>query len=124
MRKLIWFVLAGGTGFAIDAGITHLLITLTPANPFVARVPAILLAMAATWFLNRTFTFGRSSSSVIAEGFRYWAVGITAALVNYGVYSALIYRLPDLQPVAAIVLASLAAMAYSFFGYSRFVFRR
>lgn len=123
MRKLVWFVMAGGTGFAIDAGLTQLLIALTPAGPFVARIPAIMAAMAATWFLNRNFTFGRSSSSLATEGFRYWAVGITAALLNYGVYSALIYRLP-VQPVAAIVFASIAAMAYSFFGYSRFVFGR
>lgn len=123
MRKLAWFVVAGCTGFAIDAGLTYLLIALTPAGPFLARIPAIMAAMAASWFLNRSFTFGRSSSSLAAEGFRYWAVGITAALLNYAVYSAVIYRLP-VQPVAAIVFASLAAMAYSFFGYSRFVFRR
>lgn len=123
MRRLVWFVIAGGTGFAIDAGLTHFLIAFTPASPFLARIPAIMTAMAATWFLNRSFTFGRSSSSLAAEGFRYWAVGVTAALLNYAVYSALIYRLP-IQPVAAIVFASIAAMAYSFFGYSRFVFGR
>lgn len=123
MKKLAWFVLAGGTGFAIDAGVTHILLSLTPVGPFAARVPAIMAAMSATWFLNRSFTFGRSSSSLAAEGFRYWAIGITAALLNYAVYSAILYRLP-VQPMAAIVFASLAAMTYSFFGYSRFVFRR
>lgn len=124
MKRLLWFVVAGGTGFTIDAGLTYLLLALTSIGPFAARVPAIMVAMTATWFLNRKFTFGRSSASLVTEGFRYWAVGITAALLNYAVYSALIYRLPELQPVAAIVFASLAAMAYSFFGYSRFVFRR
>lgn len=123
MKKLAWFVLAGGTGFAIDAGVTHLLLSLTSIGPFAARVPAIMAAMSATWFLNRSFTFGRSSSSLAAEGFRYWAIGITAAFLNYAVYSAILYRLP-IQPMAAIVFASLAAMTYSFFGYSRFVFRR
>ena len=124
MKRLFWFVLAGGTGFAVDAGLTHLLIAMTPLGPFAARIPAIAAAMAATWFLNRTLTFGQSSTSLAAEGFRYWAIGVTAALLNYTVYSLLIHRLPDLQPVAAIVFSSLAAMAYSFFGYSRFVFGR
>nr|CAD6427378.1 GtrA family protein [Rhizobium sp. Q54] len=123
MKKLAWFIVSGGTGFAVDAGVTQLLLWFTSIGPFAARVPAIMTAMAVTWFLNRSFTFGRSSSSLAAEGFRYWAVGITAALLNYAVYSTLIARLP-VQPVAAIVFASLAAMAYSFFGYSRFVFRR
>lgn len=122
MRKLVWFILSGGTGFAIDLGLTHLLLAMTLAGPLTARIPAIMAAMAATWFLNRSFTFGRSSASLAVEGFRYWAVGVTAALLNYVVYAAIISRLP-IQPMAAIVFASLAAMAYSFFGYSRFVFR-
>ena len=31
---------------------------------------------------------------------------------------------PLLSPYAALVFASIAAMLFSFFGYSRFVFRR
>ncbi|MGO8426239.1 GtrA family protein, partial [Rhizobium ruizarguesonis] len=50
-------------------------------------------------------------------------VGVTAALVNYGLYSALLLSLPLLQPLAAMVIASVASMIFSFFGYSRFVFR-
>jgi putative flippase GtrA len=124
MKQLFWFLVAGGGGFLIDAGVTHLLLTAFQIDPFVARIPAIMAAMGFTWFLNRSRTFEPSRHSLAVEGFRYWAVGITSALLNYAVYSALIYRLPMLQPVAAIVFASAAAMAYSFFGYSRFVFRR
>ncbi|TWF52987.1 GtrA family protein [Neorhizobium alkalisoli] len=124
MKRLFWFLIAGGGGFLIDAGITHLLVTIFYASPFAARIPAIVMAMGFTWLINRSRTFGPSRHSLAVEGFRYWAVGITSALLNYAVYSALIYQLPMLQPVAAIVFASAAAMAYSFFGYSRFVFRR
>jgi putative flippase GtrA len=124
MKRLFWFLIAGGGGFLIDAGITHLLVTVFHVSPFAARIPAIVMAMGFTWLINRSRTFGPSRHSLAVEGFRYWAVGITSALLNYAVYSALIYQLPMLQPVAAIVFASAAAMAYSFFGYSRFVFRR
>ncbi|MFB9949824.1 GtrA family protein [Rhizobium puerariae] len=123
MKRLFWFLIAGGGGFLIDAGLTQALIVLGP-GPFAARVPAIAAAMGFTWFVNRSRTFGRSRHSFAAEGFRYWAVGITSALLNYAIYSALMYRAPFLQPVVAVTFASLAAMAYSFFGYSRFVFRR
>jgi hypothetical protein len=34
------------------------------------------------------------------------------------------YRAPFLQPIIAVMAASLAATLYSFFGYSRFVFGR
>jgi putative flippase GtrA len=124
MKRLFWFVFAGSSGFAIDAALTQALVAWTSLGPFFARIPAIAAAMAFTWFVNRSRTFGPSSRSLAVEGFRYWAVGITSALLNYAIYSTLIYRAPQLQPVVAIVFASLAAMAYSYFGYSRFVFRR
>lgn len=123
MKKLIRFLIAGGFGFVIDAGLTYLLITKAGFSPFAARIPAILCAMGFTWAFNRTFTFEPSPHSLAKEGFRYWAVGVTSALLNYAIYSLLIHRLPMLQPVAAVVLSSMAATAYSFFGYSRFVFR-
>lgn len=124
MKKLLWFAIAGGCGFAIDALITLGLIAYTPAGPFFARFVAIAAAMVFTWMINRTFTFGRSNRSVAQEGFWYGFVGLISAALNYALYSVLLLRTPILQPFAALVLASLAAMAFSFFGYSRFVFRR
>lgn len=79
--------------------------------------------MAATWVFNRTFTFDRSTHSLAVEGFRYGSVGLTSALVNYALYSMLLLTLPALQPLAALVFATAASMFFSFFGYSRFVFR-
>lgn len=123
MKKLIRFAIAGGLGFIVDAGVLTLLLHLTPLDPFTARLIAITLAMLTTWAFNRTFTFDRSGRSLAAEGFRYGSVGVTAALVNYGLYSALLLSLPMLQPLLAMVLATAASMFFSFYGYSRFVFR-
>jgi len=123
MKKLLRFGIAGGLGFLVDAGVLALLLHVTSLGPFLARLIAIALAMASTWFFNRAFTFGRSGHSLAVEGFRYGSVGVTAALLNYGLYSALLLRLPDLQPLAAVVLSTAASMLFSFFGYSRFVFR-
>lgn len=123
MRKLVRFAIAGGIGFLVDAGILTALLALTPLGPYIARLIAITLAMAATWAFNRNFTFDRSGRSLAAEGCRYGSVGVTAALVNYGLYSALLLSLPALQPLAALIVASFASMVFSFFGYSRFVFR-
>ncbi|MEK1875546.1 MAG: GtrA family protein [Rhizobium altiplani] len=123
MKKLLRFGIAGGLGFMVDAGVLAVLLHITPLGPFIARVIAIALAMAATWIFNRTFTFDRSGHSLAVEGFRYGSVGVTAALVNYGLYSALLLRLPDLQPLAAMVLSTAASTVFSFVGYSRFVFR-
>ncbi|HLP70656.1 MAG TPA: GtrA family protein [Rhizobium sp.] len=124
MKKLLRFGIVGTTGFVIDAAGLMLLLNTTPLGPFAARAFAIVIALAATWLLNRSFTFGASRHSLAVEGFRYGSVGITTAVLNYVLYSALLIASPLLKPVVALVLASLAAMAFSFFGYSRFVFRR
>lgn len=124
MKKLAFFVLAGGIGFIADAGLTQLLLTWTPLGPFIARAIAMAMALCITWFINRTLTFGRSRLSVLREGFRYSVVGSVTALLNYGIYSGLLLNFDGIQPLVALALASLSAMAFSFFGYSRLVFRR
>ncbi|WP_454748638.1 GtrA family protein [Ciceribacter selenitireducens] len=124
MRKLVRFGIVGTAGFVIDAALLWLLLEATPLGPFVARAVAIAVALVATWYLNRSFTFGASRRSIAVEGFRYGSVGLVSALINYLIYSGLLLSLPILQPMAALVIASIAAMAFSFFGYSRFVFRR
>ncbi|MFK0162668.1 GtrA family protein [Rhizobium sp. NPDC090279] len=123
MKKLFRFLIAGSIGFVVDAGVLHLLLWFTPLGPFIGRAISIPSALLATWVLNRNFTFGRSDRSLAAEGFRYGSVGLTSALLNYALFSSLLMTEPGLRPIIALTLASGAATAFSFFGYSRFVFR-
>ena len=124
MMRLLRFAVVGGAGFLVDASMLALLLTFTPMSAIPARALAILTALAATWYLNRRFTFGASRYSVIREGFRYGSVGLTSALVNYLIFTGLLLTIPTLSPFAALIFSSIAAMGFSFFGYSRFVFRR
>lgn len=124
MKKLFWFAIAGSIGFLVDIGMLMLILHFTPIGKFGARAISIPSAMLATWFFNRTFTFEKSSQSLAVEGFRYGSVGVVSALINYGIYSGLLISIPILRPTFALVMASAAATAFSFFGYSRFVFRR
>ncbi|MXO01378.1 GtrA family protein [Shinella zoogloeoides] len=122
MRRILLFALVGGAGFLVDAGVLALLLHVSPLGPFSARIVAIAAAMLVTFWLNRTFTFGRSDRGLAAEGTRYGGVGVSAALLNYAVYSAILLVFPAVWPVLAVAIASLAAMVWSFLGYSRFVF--
>lgn len=124
LTRLASFVVAGAIGFLTDAGVLHLLITYTAVGPYLARIVSIALAMMVTWQINRRITFGHSGRSALDEGVRYTFVGSLGAALNYAVYAALIYAIPPIQPVAAVVAASLAAMVFSYFGYSRLVFGR
>ena len=123
MKKLFRFLLAGSVGFVVDAGVLHLLLWYTPVGPFIGRAVSIPSALLATWILNRNFTFGHSDRSLAAEGFRYGSVGLTSAVLNYALFSSLLMTEPSLRPIIALTLGSAAATAFSFFGYSRFVFR-
>ena len=122
MRRILLFALVGGAGFLVDAGMLALLLHVSPLGPFSARIVAIAAAMLVTFWLNRTFTFGRSDRGLAAEGTRYGGVGVSAALLNYAVYSVILLVFPAVWPVLAVAIASLAAMVWSFLGYSRFVF--
>jgi putative flippase GtrA len=124
MKKPLGFMLVGGIGFAVDAAVLLLLLRATPLDPFSARLVSVALALSATWLLNRHITFGPSTRGLITEGARYGGVGTATSLVNYGVYSALLLAIPAMPPLAALCLASGAAMALSYLGYSRLVFDR
>jgi len=113
------FLLVGGIGFLIDSGVTLGLIALG-LSPWLARPPAILLAMAFTWLANRHVTFAVGNKRSVSEAARYSAVALLAALANYLIYSALIAL--ALPPLPAIVIATIIVALFSYFGYKSFAF--
>lgn len=124
MSRVLRFAIVGGIGFVADAAMLALLLAATPLGPFVARLVSIGFGLAVTWLCNRTLTFRPSSRGMLREGARYGGVGITTSVVNYMVYSVLLLAMPWMAPLVALVVASLAAMALSYLGYSRLVFDR
>ena len=124
MSRILRFVVVGGIGFVADGAILALLLAATPLGPFGARLVSIAFGLAVTWLCNRTLTFQPSSRGMLREGARYGGVGITTSVFNYLVYSVLLLAVPWMPPLVALVLASLAAMALSYLGYSRLVFDR
>lgn len=124
MRRIALFLIAGGSGFLVDAGVLSALLHFTPLGPFSARALAIAAAMSVTFLFNRSFTFRSGRGRLLPQAIRYGTVGTVTALTNYGLYSALLLAAPDLQPLVALVFASLAATGLSFLGYSRLVFSR
>lgn len=124
MKRFGWFAVAGSAGFLADAGMLAMLLAYTPLGPFAARVIAILFALSITWVFNRAITFGKSRHPVLIEGVRYGSVGFLSAVLNYLVYAAVLLAFPWVHPLAAVVVASVAAMAFSWIGYSRVVFQK
>jgi putative flippase GtrA len=124
MKRFLRFVLIGIVGFVADAGMLYLLLQTTTLGAISARVGSIAFALLVTWQLNRWLTFGPSSRPIAVEGARYGGIGMATSAVNFAVYSAVLWAAPDLTVFLALVIGSLAALAFSFFGYSRLVFDR
>ena len=101
-----------------------LLTRLAGAPVLVARLAAIAMAMFASWLINRTLTFPVAGPPSLREFARFAAVAWIAAALNYGIFAVLIFLLPALHPVAAIAIASLGAMAFSYVGMRYGVFNR
>lgn len=113
------FLLVGGSGFLIDVGITYLLI-LFGFPAWLARVPAIALAMTFTWLANRHFTYAVETARSTGEALRYASVAAAMAVVNYLIYYALVSH--DIWPVAAVTIATACQTILSFHLYRHIVF--
>ena len=125
LGRLFSFAVAGGAGAIVDLGLLRIGISFFDLSPYIARIPAIALAMLTTWFINRNFTFGASERSVQQEGMRYFAVAIAAAVLNYAIYSIILVVTPDwFLPEAATIIAVGFVTFFSYFGYSKLVFKR
>ncbi|MCB1894286.1 MAG: GtrA family protein [Zoogloeaceae bacterium] len=113
------FVLVGGLGFIVDAGITLALIG-GGWSAETARVPAIASAMLTTWIANRSFTFRVARRGSLRELQKYLAVALAAAGFNYLVYRMLLSW--ALTPLPAIVVATALQAILSFLAYRHLVF--
>ena len=124
MKRYFSFLVAGSVGFLVDVGILVVLMRVAHFDAFSARLVAIGGALCCTWLINRNFTFDRSAHSLAMEGARYWSVGLSSSLVNYGVYTILLLIDRNVPPLLALMVSSGCAQIVSYNGYSRFVFRQ
>ena len=120
--RFLRFAIVGAVGFLIDAGLLAALHHGAGIDPFTSRLISISVSAFTTWRLNRSMAFGASDLSQANEGLRYALVATATAGFNYLVYVLLLIGFPGLPPIAAAIAATLAAMFFSYAGYSRFVF--
>jgi putative flippase GtrA len=120
--RFIRFVMVGGAGFLVDAGVLAALHHRAALDPFSARLVSIAAAALVTWRLNRAFTFESAGARQGREGLRYALVALVAAGLNFLLYALVLSVIPGLPPVAAVVVATFISLLVSYLGYSRFAF--
>ena len=124
LRRFVSFCFAGSLGFTVDAGLCKLFVTLFQVSPFHARIVSIIIAMLVTWLINRTLTFGRSSSPPPIEWLKYVGVTSFGATVNYLVFALCIALVPKLGIFPAVAAGSLAGLFFNYQLSHRLVFTK
>lgn len=93
----------------------------TGVSPILARIPSLAAAIFTTWTLNRTLTFRVNAPKNKGEVVRYIAVALSAAVLNFLLYTVLV--LMNVWPVTAVAVSTITLLFYSFFGYRQFAFK-
>jgi putative flippase GtrA len=120
--KFSRFCIAGGTGFIVDAGLCQLLVDRIEISPLISRVISIGVAMLVTWSINRSLTFGRSSSSAPVEWIKYVFVTSAGAVANYLVFALCVATIPGFGLLAGVAAGSLTGLVLNYHLANNLVF--
>lgn len=123
-RTLPGFLVVGGIGFLVDAGVLQALL-FAGLGVFSARAVSVLVALTATWFLNRHFVFRTSAHNrKQTEYVRHLVSQSFGALINFGVYGVLLLLVPTLNPLLALAAGSAVALIVNYLMAKYWTFRK
>jgi putative flippase GtrA len=124
IRQVLSFGLVGGIGFLVDASV--LVATLHFGfGLYFGRVVSFLVAVTATWILNRRYTFRvKGKPKLIYEWWRYTISQLAGASVNLGVYYLLVLNSIEIvaHPTLGVAAGSLSGMIVNFLLARKYVF--
>ncbi|WP_067818475.1 GtrA family protein [Nocardia inohanensis] len=134
--ELLKFAIVGATTFVIDIGIFYLLkLTVLDTKPTVARILSGVIAVIASYILNREWTFDkRGGREKHHEALLFFAVsGVGVLLASLPLYvSSYVFdlRQPNVSFtvenvadfVSAFIIGNLLQMAFRFWSMRKWVF--
>ena len=128
LRGEIWrFGAIGVVGFLVDASVLVYLVQMMGWGLYESRAISFGLAVTTTWYLNRRFTFAHRAGAKRGQEYgRYFLAQVVGALINLGVYVAIVEAIPAVAPYPVLPLAagSGVAMVFNFLAARYFAFAR
>lgn len=125
LQEFFRFLVVGAGGFVIDLGF-FLPMILAGIDVFIARAASALLAITATWWINKEWTF-RSLSPEARRGTypAYLLVQCGGLAVSYSIFAIAQTLIPAgiLYSLLAFASGATAALLLNFAGARGFVFR-
>ena len=135
-HELIKFAIVGGTTFVIDSAIFYTLkLTILEPKPVTAKVIAGIVAVIASYVLNREWSFrnrgGRERHHEALLFFAFSGVGVLLSMAPlYFSSYVLMLRVPEVSLtveniadfISAYIIGNLLQMAFRFWAFRRWVF--
>lgn len=124
--EFLRFAVVGAGGFAIDASV-FISLLLAGGDAYLARAASAFIAVIATWWVNKEWTFRSPDEDAKRGTFpAYLAVQSCGLFVNYTVFAAVQTLLPVglIPSLAALSSGAAAALLLNFAGARSVVFRR
>lgn len=124
-KEFLRFGMVGTFGFLADSGALLLFIHLG-LDPYWGRFGSFFVAVNCTWLLNRNFTFkAKKSTALWNEWIKYVMANSTGAILNYGVYAILLYKvgLVEQWPVLGVAAGSIVGLLANYINSRVFVFK-
>ena len=125
-RELHRFVVVGGIGFCIDGGLLTILMKFD-WGVIPARSLSFLLAVCATWLLNRLGTFKfKKSMSTHMEYVCYFGIQVLGALINFSIFFVLIKIYPLFRdtPLIPLAFGAVVSLAFNYTALKITIFKR
>jgi len=126
-REVLSFLAVGSIGFVIEAVLLTGLTRYAAWSPWQARIPSFLTAVLVTWALNRRHTFAeRGLQRRSLEAFFYAAIQGGGALVNLGIFGAVLAFWPQLSsmPVIPLAIGAVGGFACNYLLSSKLLYSR
>jgi putative flippase GtrA len=126
LPQFVRFCGAGSLGFMVDGSILFVETAWLHVSPIAARGLSFSVAVIVTWAVNRSWTFRVAARPSCREFLSYLATQMVGLSSNFAIYSLLVVlRVPFAgEPVAALGLASIFALAVNYAGMRTLVFGR
>jgi len=135
-HELIKFAIVGGTTFVIDSAIFYTLkLTILEPKPVTAKVIAGIVAVIASYILNREWSFrdrgGRERHHEALLFFAFSGVGVLLSMAPLWISSYILeLRVPTVSLtveniadfISAYIIGNLLQMAFRFWAFRRWVF--
>ena len=119
------FLVVGGCGFLLDAGIFQALVS-ADVGPIGARVVSAAAAITLTWYLNRRHVFRTHGVNRHGpEYLRYLSVQTFGLVINFGTFLILVTRVEAFRamPLLALCAGAGLAIAFNFLGARYWAYR-